>query len=1285
MSDGARSAAWGFVFQYLWTLEALLDVVELDSVRAVHVEGRAVGPGDRPAENVDYELVDHAGLSVAAVQVKRRGPDGTLGPAEIFRALIGLVRDRDASRYELVTNARLGESAVVLAEILRSGAGGDELRRRISEVLLGARASRANAELLRLSEEELARLSRGVVLVDSREDAEIHAAVRARLRRYRNDHRAGLGDESAGLLAGYLLSEVFAGAAYESRAEITVAALRSWLLTDSATIRAAVAHRDWGVVVGPVPGWPDIPRGRFIEQIADALPCGRELTAVRRCLLAGLSGIGKSSLAAAFIMERADLYDVIFWADAESDTALAVSFGRFLAHVAGSGGADAADATRLRDRVHDVLARSAARWLMVLDNCADLRIAEPWIPKAGNGHVIVTSTDDAAPFASAAKITVGPMSEAEAIMLLRARLSATGDTPRQDAMLISRLAHAMERWPLALELAAAYITAGGMGEAGIPRYLATLKMRSLEHSRSVPPGYPRTLVEAVYLCLERIESQSEQDSDPASVAASAIWFAAYLSSRRIPVHLLITAVMMDPQTAGGFQVTTPCYMSPSVCPDPEVITLLRSESLVSLDEPLPLEGLTNSSVPDATLSINSVLQEVLRYRRDADSRVPEHLLGRLAYHVTLWLAASHRASDYARTLIFAAHAAAIHEHAVRLGVDSDYLAFMRGNLAPVMQRRGDTALAAALLRAEIAQVADQSDQHLVALGCQARIMLASMLAEDEPPAYAEIARLLGSAYVTLQRQAADKPTDVAPHALIVQHVLRRVIPAQWRPDGKLMHELTQLEAVVTDLVERLPETHSSAAVQALEDAHTALRGDSPEITIEKCREVLDLITHTASEAPMTNQVDLPHVRRLLIEALIDSGDIAAANRELVSFWTVTEPSDLYATVREELLHNAGQALALSWLTSDMPAPAVTELLASLTTPEITEPIQAVFPGRTAARIRLLRAISALASHSEPLASEHLDAALSGLQWDGDLSSRDTGWLLLARLTEAKLAEHRKITRAEEQLPFQAGTGTEGSPAQPSEQAERNASPNRASYPRYFQRRIAPELMGQGLPGPGGTWIRRPRPGEHHAVRELLNIAGDELSPWTANAINNCTLSFAMIGMLIGRPLEDIATELDAGGPETFSSGLTIVLVAVTPDRRVVGTVQASPPFLLLHELAARGVAAAQQQAGAATIAKISGVAVTPVHRGAGIGRALISSAVNLCWCLGRRLVYGQFPEDPRLSRFFASCGFGICDPQTAINLAPYGIRSVITPQAGNQFFATHFDLIPGRNEASKEF
>jgi hypothetical protein len=189
MVDGGRNAAKGFLYQYIRTLEALLEVAELGSVGAVHVEGRRPAGGEPRAESIDYELTDHAGCTLEAVQVKGRGPGGRLGSTDIFRTLSGLVRDREAPKYQVITNATLGDSAVALVTALREGADLGNLRRSIDKVLSSAGASRARSLLQDLSDRELELLRRAEVTVDRREDAEVHADLRTRLRLYRNDHR----------------------------------------------------------------------------------------------------------------------------------------------------------------------------------------------------------------------------------------------------------------------------------------------------------------------------------------------------------------------------------------------------------------------------------------------------------------------------------------------------------------------------------------------------------------------------------------------------------------------------------------------------------------------------------------------------------------------------------------------------------------------------------------------------------------------------------------------------------------------------------------------------------------------------------------------------------------------------------------------------------------------------------------------------------------------------------------------------------------------------------------
>jgi GNAT superfamily N-acetyltransferase len=704
-------------------------------------------------------------------------------------------------------------------------------------------------------------------------------------------------------------------------------------------------------------------------------------------------------------------------------------------------------------------------------------------------------------------------------------------------------------------------------------------------------------------------------------------------------------------------------MNAKVCPTPEVVALLRSESLVNLDEPLPAEGLTDPGVPDAVISVNSVLQEVLRDRRDADPRIGDHLLGRLAYHITLWLAAAHDCSDYPRTLAFATHAVAIDEHAARLGVENDYIAFMRGNLAGVLQRLGNAARAAALLRAEIGQLDGRSEEHCVVLCCQARIMLAGILADEEPPSSVEVLDLLGKAYPNVQAQAAVTPAEMTRLVLGMQGALRRCLSPQWGLDARLVHDLSGLESVVTDLLAHLPATEVSMATKTLEDAEAALHLD-PEATVSLCQHVLDKTAPEGVEDIGIHQLR-QHAQRLIVEALIDLGDFAKANQELRSCLSMTEPAEVYVGVREQLVHNAGQAIALAWLKSDTHPAVMTDLLESLTSPDLVEPIAAAFPQHAAARIRVLQAIRALSDDDMRSAYAYLEMYRC-LEPDSGVSIRDAGWAMLARLAVARLDM------------AQEPTGRSGEPQMPVMPERNNLDTHSNSQTRVWtlkdvKRLIAPDLLIRGLPGPGGIWLRGPHPGEAGKVNEILKCAGDELGQPTSDAINAGTLTSMLMGLLKDRPLDDLAKELYLGGPDKMMSGFTIVLVAVDPSRRLIGAIQAAPPFELLMSIRTRRISRAQKQAAVSTMMKITGIGVAPSHQRRGVGSALTKAVTDLCWRFGYRVVYGQCGASSGLDRFFMSCDFNVLSPVEGITFAQYGLPLGIMPVPGNRFFVTYYD------------
>ena len=646
VADGGRNAARGLRYQYLRTLEALMDAVEEpgDGVEAVHVEGRP-DPDGSDADSIDYELSDADGHVVSAVQVKARAPGSAMGPGEIFGALVRLVSNRDATRYELQTNARAGDSARDLAAVLGSGLEPGALRAAIDSVLASVSADRRGDRLHRLDDEHLARLSRARAKFDPRDDAEISEGLRSRLRRHRNRSRPGLGEESAGLVIDHLISEIFRRAGNAIEATLSVTHFQALLLVDGATLAQALGRRDWGVVVGPLPGVPDVRRADVLDMIHSALPLTVGDVAIPKCTLTGMSGIGKTSLAVGYLLDRADIYDAIFWVDAESEETLTSSFSRIFRYLRGGDSSAPSDPAYLRDTVLSDLSCVAGRWLLILDNCVDPHLTEKWIPQAGSGHVIVTTTDSASPPRAGSQVEVGGMAVLQAVELLRRRLAPIRKPDGPQLKQLVRLARELECWPLALELASAYLHGSGLSIDGIPEYLRRLKLRSLGDLDSVPPGYPRTLIQVIDLCVQRVREKAEtaesQGGWPAVPALGILRIAAYMSSRQIPVYLVMSVPEIDLDNDEAYRGSYPIVADHPDYPPAEVVRTLRAQSLVTIDERLPSDGINSEDNRryDYTISVNSVLQEVMQATFDNDQRTGL-IVDRLAWHTERWMKAA---------------------------------------------------------------------------------------------------------------------------------------------------------------------------------------------------------------------------------------------------------------------------------------------------------------------------------------------------------------------------------------------------------------------------------------------------------------------------------------------------------------------------------------------------------------------------------------------------------------------------------------------------------------------
>jgi tetratricopeptide (TPR) repeat protein len=166
--------------------------------------------------------------------------------------------------------------------------------------------------------------------------------------------------------------------------------------------------------------------------------------------ITGLGGVGKSQLAARYVHERADEYDVVAWIRAE-DGGIAD-----LSELATELGLPAAEQTPAELAAGAVrwLSGCEERWLLVLDNVAAPEQLRDCCPSAGNGRVIITTRDRGiAQFGPALAVDV--FDEATAVEYL---LAVSGRAEDREAA--TRLVRALGFLPLALSHAGAYCAAG---------------------------------------------------------------------------------------------------------------------------------------------------------------------------------------------------------------------------------------------------------------------------------------------------------------------------------------------------------------------------------------------------------------------------------------------------------------------------------------------------------------------------------------------------------------------------------------------------------------------------------------------------------------------------------------------------------------------------------------------------------------------------------------------------------------------------------------------------------
>ncbi|MFF4305508.1 hypothetical protein [Streptomyces sp. NPDC001601] len=875
--DGGRGAARGYQYQYLRTLEQLVAVIDEPEVTCVRVEGPPAGDGS--VDKVDFDVVDADGSVRTAVQVKSRVAGGSMSGAMALGVLLGMLNtSQEAGSYCLLTNARPGVKGDRLAEVLSADVEPQVLRDALMELFHDAPQRRD--QLQRLDAGGLARLARCRLEFDARDDDEIREELRNSLRVIRNRTNQGLGDQSAGLLTGYLLSEILDRAADVSggRASFSLDQLCRLVLVDAQTLAQSIGARDWGTIAGQLPAIPDVRRPGLIDPLLAAFPATKARQ-TRRATLVGPSGIGKSSAAAFYISERADVYDFIGWIDCETGASTLASFLRVLDALdpnAASGQQARPDETQ--QAVQRALGRLSGRWLLIFDNVAATRQAEPWVPKAGRGDVILTTLNGATHLGTGEVVHVSAMERHESVQLLTRRLHLGEAEEESWTQALDRLAGELGDWPLALELGASYLYTCGMGLDQVDHYLSALKVRSFSDEEMVPHGYPRTLAAAHSMCIDKLQEriQPGTDLDVANVGLQMFYAAAYLASHQIPAHLLLAAAIsrvedLDADHRG------PVLVPPDVVNIGEALRELSRFSLIKNDLPLPPTYGETLPGADRSLSINTVSQELMRERL---ARHPARAtsIDQLAGHVERWLTGPSQLGELERVRVMQSHAEMLLAHIEAMDLPSERAALICGNLAAPYYLQGDVVRAEELYLRELDYLVRAGSDN-EALVVQTRFALAAMPiqvqelgSERRPTLRTTLDDAIGHLEFVLN-QARLWVFDY-PRAAMKLAVDSRILLQGSSISGDMPRRLALLANAFTDLQSRIEPTSYAANYGLLEQAEECLRTHRHAEAETHCRALLDQGVSGPLEA---------ETRRRLVEALARQAKWDVAIDE-VNYW-----------------------------------------------------------------------------------------------------------------------------------------------------------------------------------------------------------------------------------------------------------------------------------------------------------------------------------------------------------------------------------------------------------------
>lgn len=293
----------------------------------------------------------------------------------------------------------------------------------------------------------------------------------------------------------------------------------------------AIPRQPWNIPE-PSPYFTDILEGSHnLHTLATLLQRPEEPVSRQVILIHGLGGIGKSQSVRRYAHQFRDHYRAGFLVSAASEDTLLSGFAE-VAKLLPQRPPGERDPRELADHARDWLA-THGDWLLILDGADEPGLLKDWLSTGPRGHVLVTSrlrSMDGLGIADRIELPI--MEVSQAVKFLLRRTGRQDDCESDERQKAAELAVRLGCLPLALEQAAAFISAHVCRFAD---YSDRLQQCCLELLESQPPtegGYHATVRTTWERSLRNIENHTP--------SADLLRFCAFLARAEIPEELLIS-------------------------------------------------------------------------------------------------------------------------------------------------------------------------------------------------------------------------------------------------------------------------------------------------------------------------------------------------------------------------------------------------------------------------------------------------------------------------------------------------------------------------------------------------------------------------------------------------------------------------------------------------------------------------------------------------------------------------------------------------------------------------